>query len=71
MCNAGKDVEHMAEVKDIMNDLYLTYKKYKADRNMKAYNNRMGELAEKYAGDNFYTNMALAFASRINEENGH
>ncbi len=60
----------MSEVKDVMNDLYLAYKKYKADRDMKAYNDRMGDLTKKYAGDKFYTDVAFAFAKRINEENG-
>lgn len=61
----------MSEVKDVMNDLYLSYKKYKADGDMKAYNDRMGEMTKKYAGDHFYENVAAAFIARINEENGY
>ncbi len=61
----------MSEVKDVMNDLYLSYKKYKADGDMKAYNARIEEMTKKYAGDHFYENVALAFAARINEENGY
>lgn len=61
----------MSEVKDVMNDLYLSYKKYKADGDMKAYNARIEEMTKKYARDHFYENVALAFAARINEENGY
>lgn len=61
----------MSEVKDVMNGLYLAYKQCKADGDMKAYNERIGEMTKKYAGDRFYENVALAFAARINEENGY
>lgn len=61
----------MSEVKDVMNDLYLSYKKYKSDGDMKAYNDRICEMTKKYSGDHFYENVALAFAARINEENGY
>lgn len=59
-----------AETKDILNDVYLTYKKYKSDNDMRAWNEKMGELTKKYEGEQFYTNIAFAFMARINEENG-
>ena len=60
----------MTEVKDVMNDVYLTYKKYKKDGNMREWNERMAELAKKYQGDNFFCNLAITFTSRISEELG-
>lgn len=60
----------MTDVKDVLNDIYLTYKKYKADGNLKAWNEKMGELTKKYRGDDFYTGIALVFAKRIVKERG-
>lgn len=61
----------IAEVKDVMNDIYLAYKKYKQSGDMKAYNDRMGALTKKYDGDCFYENIAMAFAARISRELGY
>ncbi len=58
----------MAEVKDVLNDVYLVYKTYKQDGDLKAWNERMGQLTKKYKGDKFYTNIALAVGVRISEE---
>lgn len=61
----------MSEVKDVMNDIYLAYKRYKSSNDLGEYNRTMGQLTKKYNGDRFYTNIAMAFAARINEENGN
>lgn len=59
----------MTEVKDVMNDIYLAYKKYKADGDdMKVWDKRMGELEKKYHDDNFFKNLSLTFSARISEE---
>lgn len=59
----------MTEVKDVMNDIYLAYKKYKADGDdMKVWDKRMGELEKKYQDDNFFKNISLTFSARISEE---
>lgn len=61
----------MAEVKDVMNDVYLAYKKYKATGDLKQWNGEMGALAGKYQGDYFYGNLAITFAARVSQELGH
>ena len=59
----------MTEVKDVMNDVYLSYKKYKADGDdMKAWDKRMEELEKKYHDDNFFKNLSFTFSARIIEE---
>lgn len=58
----------MSEVKDVMNDIYLAYKRYKSSDDLGEYNHTMGQLTKKYKGDRFYTNIAMAFAARISEE---
>lgn len=59
----------MTEVKDVMNDIYLAYKKYKADGDdMKVWDKRMGELEKKYQDDNFFKNLSLTLSARISEE---
>lgn len=60
----------MAEVKDVMNDLYLAYKQYRAAGNLKEWNQKIGEFTKKYAGDPFYEDVAWAFTRQISRELG-
>lgn len=58
----------MSTVKDVMNDIYITYKKYVETGDLKQWNNRMEELAKRYKNDNFFQNMCFAIGSKIMEE---
>lgn len=58
-------VEH--NVKNVLNDCYLAFKKFEQTKDMKTFNNNMQEFAIKYKGYEFFTDIAFALAKQANE----
>lgn len=61
----------MDEVKNIMNDVYLAYKHYKASGDLKQWNNKMAEFRQKYQGSLFFEDIAWAYARLVSKELGN
>ena len=61
----------MDEVKNIMNDIYLTYKQYKVSGDVRQWTDKMSELRKKYSNSTFFENLAVTFAEQIGRELGH
>lgn len=58
----------MSDVMGIMNDIYKAYKQFESDKSVLNYNYNIGVLTNKYKGDEFFTDIYLAFAKIVNIE---
>lgn len=61
----------MDNVKDIMNDVYLAYKRYKASGDLKEWNHAMAGFRQKYPDSLFYEDLAWVFARQVTRELGN
>lgn len=60
----------MDNVRNIMNDIYLTYKQYKASGDLKQWNHTMAGFCQKYSDNLFYEDLAWTFARQVARELG-
>lgn len=58
----------MDNVRDIMNDIYLTYKQYKLSGDLKQWNYAMAGFRRKYPDNPFYDDLSWTFIKQVVRE---